>query len=61
MGFDEPSFLYSTTVLEPTATKISLPYTTEDKLFVTGMVKGVKLLPLSLDNDSHPPLPTVKN
>ena len=58
---DEPSLLETTTVLEPTATKILLPNTMEYKLFVTGVVTLVKLLPLSLDIISFPLLPTEKN
>ena len=38
-----------------------LPYAVEYKLFASGMVKAVKMLPLSLVYDSHPSLPTVKN
>ena len=38
------------------------PYATEFKLFApVGMVKAVKLFPLSAVIDSHPSVPTVKN
>ena len=54
--------LETTTDLLPTVTNMLLPYAEEYKwLAPVGMVKGVKLFPLSLVIDSHPSLPTVKN
>ena len=45
---DPPTLLVTTTVLEPTATKMLLPYAAESKVFVTGEVKSITLLPLGM-------------
>ena len=58
---DPPTLLVTTTVLEPTATKILLPYIAEYNVFVTGEVKLLKLLPSSVDIISFPLLPTERN
>ena len=49
------------TVFEPTATKILFPYAAEYKVFVTGEVKLLTLLPLLSNNISFPLLPTERN